>query len=80
MTTNIEDEAAIATQEALQEALEKLVDKTSLHAVLFALSGVCMSKGEHLRVNWQDPPSAFAWERMALHVDKLGERARAEKI
>lgn len=65
---------------AEREALEALIDRTSLHQVLFALSGICHEKAEHIRSNWQDPPTATVWDRHGFAIDKRGECARMDRL
>jgi hypothetical protein len=50
------------------EALEKLVDASTLATVLEALAEVCHEKAEHLRVNWQDSGMAVAWTRAGNRI------------
>ena len=54
-------------------SLEKLVDHTSLGAILEALSEICYLKAEHVRTNWEDDSLAKLWERAGnkLAVDAI---------
>lgn len=45
------------------EALEILINKTSLAEVLEAIGDICGEKANHIRENWQDEPMAKAWEK-----------------
>ena len=53
-------------------ALEGMLDKLGLPAVVSLLAEVCQEKAEHLRSNWQDEGSAREWERKSKLCDKLG--------
>lgn len=65
----------VTTQE--REALEALIDKTSLHQVLNAIAGICEDKAEHMRTNWQDQPAANEWAR---HAHALERRAGCAQV
>jgi hypothetical protein len=62
---------------ACADGLEKMIDAHGMETVLRALQGVCLSKAEHLRDNWQDEGQARGWEAVAQKLD-YAERA-AEK-
>ena len=51
-------------------ALEALIDKYGLLAVMESLADICDSKAEHVAVNWQDCGLAKAW---ALAQNKIRE-------
>lgn len=55
------------------EALEKLIDKTDMGAVLRALAKICNDKAEHLATNWQDYETARYWDQLAGDLEKLSE-------
>jgi hypothetical protein len=55
----------------LQEALESMIDDTSLTDVLNALVSVCGDKAEHLLSNWQDPMAAKCWAKMATAIERV---------
>lgn len=42
--------------------LESMIDKTSLGAILEALSDICGEKAKHIRANWQDNSLAKKWD------------------
>ena len=46
-------------------ALETMLDRTSLHEMLDAISEICSEKQEHIAANWQDHTLAKAWGRAA---------------
>ena len=52
-------------------ALETLVDRTSLTAVIEALASIAYVKAEHLRSNWQDEQGAKVWARAGRFLSKL---------
>lgn len=53
------------------EALEVLVDRDGLRAVVDALAEVCRHKAEHLRDNCQDVASARIWDDFACKLESL---------
>jgi len=59
----------MATQ-ALRDAIEALVDKSSVGDVLDALSDVCMDKSYHIRELWQGESLARSWARDAKRIDQ----------
>lgn len=58
-------------EDIIVETLEPLVDKHGMTHVLAGLALMCFEKAEHLRVNWQDIPSAKTWERAGKRVEEL---------
>jgi len=42
-------------------ALERILDKAGLQAVLEVLSEICGAKAEHVESNWQDKALARRW-------------------
>lgn len=52
------------------EALEAMVDRSGIGAVLEALAEICREKAEHLRENWQDEVSARMWDRRASALER----------
>lgn len=56
--------------QAQTDSLEQLIDRTSVEAVLQALSAICDAKAEHIRENWQDDTTAGCWRYAARQVDK----------
>jgi hypothetical protein len=51
-----------------EAALEAMVDKFGLAAVLNGLSCICSAKADHIEENWQDKRTAKAWERACIHL------------
>lgn len=64
-------------QSKLIEALEPLVDFSSLSDVILALARVCNEKTEHIRCNWQDESTAKAWDRAARVLDTASTKVGA---
>ena len=64
---------SIALTQEQKDNLEKLVDHTSIGAVLEALSEICYLKAHHVEDNWQDAALARIWERAGnkLAVDAI---------
>jgi hypothetical protein len=58
------------------EALETLVDKTSVSFVLEALAQICAEKGEHINANWQDGVLARIWQRAGVRIQTLSDKMR----
>ncbi len=56
------------------EALEKLIDSTSLRTVLGNIGMICAEKSAHILENWQDERLASIWQAAADHVEKLAEK------
>lgn len=57
------------TQEKLIEALELLVDASTVSDVVLALARMCNEKAEHIRCNWQDEATAKAWDHVESILD-----------
>jgi hypothetical protein len=57
-----------------KDALESLIDQSTLPEVLADLAHVCGEKAEHLRANWQDEVTARQWEKAADCIDKAAAR------
>lgn len=64
------------TQTELIDAVEKLVDSTSLARVTEAMATVARCKAEHLRENWQDIILADCWEICGTDLDRAARRIR----
>lgn len=54
----------------LINALESIVDKSSMSDVINALSMIASEKADHIRINWQDEALARVWERMGRTLDR----------
>jgi hypothetical protein len=52
-------------------AIEGMVDRTSVAAVLEALGNICYEKAEHLREAWQDHGAAKTWEKDGKRIHAL---------
>jgi len=59
------------TQQELIDAIEPLMDASSLSDMLLAIARVCNEKAEHLRCNWQDEISARVWDKAAKRIDEV---------
>jgi hypothetical protein len=53
------------TGHELSEALERLIDASSLATVVHTLAEIAAEKAEHIRCNWQDRLTARQWDRAA---------------
>lgn len=58
------------SNEAIQVALETLVDMIGVRHTLDLLAEVCHNKAEHIRENWQDKHTAAAWTQAAAAVKR----------
>jgi hypothetical protein len=67
--TRKDPEQMIGTRN-LTAALETLVDKHGVHAVLLDLAFICGEKADHIRETWQDNITAKAWDRASKICDK----------
>lgn len=54
----------------LVDAIEAIMDGSSVLAVLSALQDVAYGKAAHLRENWQDIEAARNWERVGNHLSQ----------
>lgn len=60
------------------DALEALIDQTSLSSVFEALSEICNEKAEHLQANWQEKvtsPHVRFWSVWSTKLMQLGHAA-----
>ena len=62
----------------IPEALERLVDASSLWCVVEALAVIAMEKAEHIQSNWQDEHLAQDWALASCVLDRA--TARLQKI
>jgi hypothetical protein len=62
------------------DAVEELVDATSLQAVLRALAEAAFAKADHLESNWQDGAAARVWSRLGKRVDTVASAAEQAGI
>ncbi|HEY9801969.1 MAG TPA: hypothetical protein V6D25_16535 [Leptolyngbyaceae cyanobacterium] len=53
------------------DALEELIDKLTLAAILEMLERICHKKAENLRTHWQDETSAKMWEKAARQIEQI---------
>lgn len=63
-----------------QEALEKLIDRTSLHLVLGEIAGICYAKADHIRGEWNDRSLAGKWERHARLIEGRADSAQLDDL
>jgi len=47
------------------DALEALVDASSIKATVDLLAEVCSAKADHIMTNWQDEPLSSDWDNIA---------------
>ena len=64
---------ANVTTKNLQDALETLIDATSVTSVLEAIATVCALKADHIRASWQDNQTARVWDRTSQQIDRLAD-------
>lgn len=53
-----------------KDALEQIVDRTSLRDVVELLAVICEEKADHIVAHWQDQLTAKAWLRSAKALDR----------
>lgn len=53
-----------------KDALEALIDTTSLRAVVAAIAEIARTKAEHIQTNWQDNITAQAWDMSASRLEQ----------
>lgn len=53
------------------DALEALVDKFTLGAILELLERICHKKAENLINNWSDEALAKLWEKAARQIEQI---------
>jgi hypothetical protein len=61
-------------------ALENMIDRASLAAVLDALRQIADAKAEHIETAWQDFPTARPWRRAANRLTTLQRHVQQEGI
>lgn len=54
-----------------EQTLEQIIDRSSVYAVLMAITRIIAWKAEHIRSNWQDEQTAKVWERTGKHLEYL---------
>jgi hypothetical protein len=64
----------MTTNEA--EALEALVDRYGLSAVISQLANVCDDKSQHIASNWQDNVTARMWMNCVHILDRASDRVK----
>jgi hypothetical protein len=62
------------------EALERMIDASSVEHVLSLLSIICLEKADHIRSNWQDPSLARVWAGMSSKLDRTADIAQKRGI
>jgi hypothetical protein len=60
-----------------EAALEAIVDKFGLAAVIFGLACICSGKADHVETNWQDKRLAKVWERTCVRLIHEADRVKA---
>jgi hypothetical protein len=78
---------------ARQEALEAMIDASSVHHVLALIAGICLEKADHIQANWQDAPLAVPvlasratrqraqeWAHVSSRIDSAASYARNRSI
>lgn len=54
-----------------KDAIERMIDQSSLSAVLESIADICHAKADHLKSAWQDEAAAKQWLRAAARLDTL---------
>lgn len=53
------------------EALERIIDRSSVAQVIGAIEDICREKADHIRSNWQDKALARTWDQDAAVVGRV---------
>jgi len=56
------------------DALETIVDHSSICEVVENLAHICYEKAEHLEMNWQDHETAKLWSKYGKILCKTAEK------
>jgi hypothetical protein len=64
----------------IQEAIERLIDSSSLSDVLDAVAMVCNEKARHLEHYWMDRKSAMRWDALETKISSVANSAHAKGI
>ena len=70
----------ISDHNAQIDALEAMIDSSSLGAVLELIAEVCSAKADHILTNWQDEATADQWDRYSAALLGLRQIFRSGKI
>lgn len=60
------------------DAIEVMIDRFGLDAVLETVADIAREKADHIRVNWQDSINARSWDRIANRIDPIAAAAARE--
>jgi len=64
----------------LKNALEDLIDASSVERVCLAMASVCLEKSEHIASNWQDTTTARPWTQMAQRLNTVAGAAERRGV
>ncbi len=67
-------------REALIVEVEAIVDRTSLAAVVNALTDLAYLKRDHIMESWGDRALAASWAKLARDLERVAGTAKKEGI
>lgn len=59
-----------------QDAIEAIIDGTSLKAVLEVISAICAEKSDHIQASYNDPATARVWAGSGASVSGTARSVR----
>ena len=59
----------------MNDELERLMDSSSVGAMLTAMADICEEKADHIRENWQDKPLSECWDEAASSLRVLAGKS-----
>jgi hypothetical protein len=62
------------TNQEIETAVEEILDRSSVLAMLEALGAICSAKAEHVQDVWDDRAMAMAWQRVGMIIDHAATR------
>ena len=60
------------------DAIEVMIDRFGLEAVLETVADIARDKSDHIESNWQDHNLARSWNRIANRIDRTAAAAARE--
>jgi hypothetical protein len=77
METNVQQEVTLIAHES---ALEDLVDRYGLTAVLMMLASICTDKADHIRSSYSDATLANSWDGASVAVANTCTRSSVRRV
>lgn len=57
-----------------KDALEQIIDGSTIHQVIEALAEICHEKADHIRHTWQDRVTAAPWDRAGNALSQAAKK------